>query len=205
MSEEKNNETPKNEIHKAKRLKNFQIKKISLKKILLVLLAITMIVIAGWLIITKALKPKPKQLYQVAVMVRDQSGDISTALKSGDVLIIQDDGHKWSRTESVSYLILKMELTEEQKQKLLSSDEKELEFEDLSEEEQKRIKEEEQRAKDEGREYEREPRRETLRTRAYRIDLEKLGFSDPASLIKAQPFAGQVFNWGIVEKKEKIK
>ena len=188
----------------------FKNMKFQANKKLIIPLAILAILALGWYLYPNFIKPKPKAIYEVAVMVRsqtnpDKSEDLRTSLKSGDVLVVQNEGHKWSKTEQVSYLILKMELTEEQKAKLLAPNEKEIDFKDLSEEEQQRIKDEEQRAKDEGRDYEPEPRRETLRARAYRIDLEELEFSKPADLIKGQPFADQIFGWEIVEKKPKVK
>jgi hypothetical protein len=38
--------------------------------------------------------------------------------------------------------------------------------------------------------------------RKYKIDLEKIGFSDMNVLLKGQPFEGQVFDWEIVTKVE---
>lgn len=73
------------------------------------------------------LKPTPKQIYQAAVMVRsqvnkDKSEDLRVSLKKGDVLVVQDADHKFSKMELVSYLILKMKLNKEQAAKLIQAD-----------------------------------------------------------------------------------
>ncbi len=187
-----------------------KIKKISPKKAVIGGLVLVILVVGGYFA-AKFFKPAPKKVYEVAVVVRDQNNpdpeeDRRTSLKAGDVLVVQPEGHNWSRTERISYLILKMNLTEEQKAKLTAPQEKEIKFKDLPEEEKKRIEEEKKRAKKEGREYEPEPRRETLRARAYRINLGKY-FPDfkPTDLLSGQPYLDKVYDWGIVEKKPKVK
>lgn len=153
-------------------------------------------------------KKAPKQIYEVAVMVRDQNNpdpieDKKTSLKKGDVLITQKEGHAWSKTESISYLILRMSLTEDQAQKLTQAKTREIKYKELSDEEKKRIDEEKKRAKEEDVEYHEEPRTETLIAREYHVDMSKFnkqGFK-AVDLISGQPFAEEVFDWGIVEKK----
>lgn len=178
------------------------------KKKTVLIAAIVLLVVVGaiyWINSKKA----PKQIYEVAVMVRSQSNsdpeeDKKTSLKKGDVLVTQKEGHNWSKTESVSYLILKMNLTEEQAQMLTQAKTKEIEFKDLSEEEQKRIEEEKKRAKDEDREYVEEPRQKTLIAREYRVKLDDKKFEGfkAIDLLKDQPYSEEVFDWGIVEKKK---
>jgi len=151
----------------------------------------------------------PEQIYEVAIMVRsqdnpDKAEDRRTSLKKGDVLVVQKDGHNWSRTEEISYLILRMSLTVEQSQKLTQAKTKVLAIEEMSEEERGQIDDERKRAEDEGVEYIPEPREETLIAREYRIDMSdfvKDGFK-AVDLISGQPYLNEVFDWGIVEKKK---
>ena len=157
----------------------------------------------------KIFKPAPKRVYEVAIMMRSQNNsdpeeDARTSLKKGDVLVTQKEGHSWSKTEKVSYLILKMNLSEEQAQKLTQAKTKEIKEKDLSQEEQARIAEEKKRAKDEEREYMPELREETLIAREYFIDFkedEALINLKANDLINGQPLMDRVFDWGIVERK----
>ncbi len=181
-------------------------KKYLKNKFLLVALGLLILGIGVYLLGPKIFKPKPKQIYQVAVVVRSQqtsdpAEDLRSSLKAGDVLVTQLGEHSWSSTELISYLILKMNLTEEQAQKLTQPEEREMKKSEISEEEKQRQEEEKKRAKKEGREYREEPRRVTLRARAYGINLEKLGFTDPNALYSGQPFLDQIFEWDIVDKK----
>jgi hypothetical protein len=145
--------------------------------------------------------------YEVAVQVRDQlssdpAEDARTSLKAGDVVVIQPAGHSWSMTERVSYLILKIKLDNIQKSDLVSPEERELskkeikarrpeKWDEMPKEDRKRFEEEEKMR----------PQTETVRPRKYRIDLEKIGFTDPNSLLNGQPFADKTFDWDVVEKK----
>jgi hypothetical protein len=167
-------------------------------------LVLIILIVGGYFIATKFFKPAPRKVYEVAVVVRSQNNpnpeeDRRTSLKAGDVLVVQPEGHNWSRTERISYLILKMNLTAEQKTKLTAPQEREIKFKDLSEEEKKRVK-------NEGREYQEETRREILRARACRINLGKY-FPDfkPVDLLFGQPYLDKVYDWSIVEKKPKVK
>jgi hypothetical protein len=179
------------------------------KKIAVFIVVLIVIGFSIFLFKDKLYKPAPKQTYEVAVMMRSQNNkdpeeDARTSLKKGDCLVIQKEGHKWSKTEKVSYLILKMELTEEQVQKLSQSKTQEIKEKDLSQEEQDRIVEEKKRAKDEKREYMPEPREKTLIAREYYIDFEKdevLKNLEANDLIKGQPLMDRIFDWGIVRKK----
>lgn len=69
-----------------------------------------------------------KSIYQIAVVIRDQvheekAEDKRSALKYGDILVIENAGHKWSKLEEVSFLILNIKLTQEQKELMLKSGE----------------------------------------------------------------------------------
>ena len=181
-----------------------QISRKKLTTIAIIILFLGTIVAA---FIVKNIDKPTKSIYEVAVMVQSQNNsdseeDRKTSLKKGDVLTIQKGDHNWSKTESVSYLILKMNLTKEQAQKLTQPKTRELAYEELSEAEKSMVDEEKKRAKSEGREYVPEPREETLIAREYYIDLNKLEDFKPSDLILKQPFEGRVFDWSIVEKKE---
>ena len=178
--------------------------RLSLKEKIQICLFLAIIVLLIWGV-PKLFKSPPQALYEVAVFAHNQSNsDSGSSMGVGDVLVTMKEGHSWSRTEKISYLILKMELTEDQAQKLTQADEKEIPFKDWSEEEKKRAEEEETRAKEEDREYRREPKRETLRPRLYQIDMEDKAFESfkRIDLLNGQPFDDQVFDWGIVDKKK---
>ncbi|MDX9855990.1 MAG: hypothetical protein WC260_04255 [Candidatus Pacearchaeota archaeon] len=135
-----------------------------------------------------------KARYEVLVSVRDEMSpdpeeDRRSSMKKGYVIGVYDEGQKWSDTERISFLILKMELTQEQKEKLTRPIEKESEREKSAEEKER-----------EGEEDMKEM--ETISIREYKIDLEKIGFEDPNSLLKGQPFEREVFGWEVVEKTE---
>jgi hypothetical protein len=182
-------------------------KHVSKKTLVIAAAALIVIALGAWLALKYA-KPAPKQVYSVAVMVRSQvnddpAEDRRTSLKAGDALVVQPENHSWSYTESISYLILKMSLTEEQARKLTQPKEREIDEDELSEEEQQRIEEEKKLAKEEDREYVPEPRRETLIAREYYIDLSKDEFEglNPDTLSDGNPFQDVVFDWGVVERK----
>jgi len=143
---------------------------------------------------------QPKQIYEVAVMVRDQfnsnpSEDARTSLKAGDVIVKQKEGHSWSTTEKTSYLILKINLTTDQADKLTRPEERELKKNELSTEEIKRMDD----VKKKGEKM--PPRMITLRARQYRIKLEEFTGFDPLQLLNGQPYLDKIYDWGIVEKK----
>jgi len=185
-------------------------KKRLLNKKILIIIGIIIVMAGATVLFRDAIfKKAPKQIYEVAIMVRSQRSndpneDARSSLKAGDVLLVQAEGHSWSQTEKISYLILKMNLTEEQASKLTQPKEKEVKFKDLSEEEQERIEEEKKRAEEEGREYMEEPRTETILARQYRIKMEKFEGFKPADLLSGQPFEDEIFTWSIVEKKPKM-
>jgi hypothetical protein len=177
-------------------------------KIFVIVFGIALVLIlAGWFLLSVVIKPAPKQVYDVAVMVRNQGGgggadDAKTNLKKGDVLAIQKQGHNWSNTEKISYLILQMELTQEQKQKLMQPKTKDLDKEEGLE--RGLIRQEELEGENAMSEAELEERlRQTVIAREYYIDFDELPKEfKPADLMSSQPFAGEVFDWGIVEEKD---
>lgn len=181
------------------------------KKVFIILGFLLLIIIASSLFFLrdKIFKKDPKYVYEVAVMMRSQSNpdpkeDARTSLKKGDVLVVQKEGHNWSQTEKVSYLILKMRLSEAEASKLTKSKTRKISDKELSKEEKERIKEEKKRAKEAGEKYVPEPREETLVAREYRIAMEKsdeLKNLKASDLIKKQPLEDKIFDWGIVEKK----
>jgi len=152
----------------------------------------------GW----QYFKPKEYKIYEALIAVRSQANsdpveDAKNSLKAGDVLLTLPEGHKWSDTEKVSYLILKMRLTAEQAQTLVSPEErKAVEIKPVTEEEKKQAAE---RKKAEGD----RDRMETVRARRYRIKIEELNINADA-IISAQPYPDKVFDWKIVEKKPKV-
>lgn len=152
----------------------------------------------GW----QYFKPKEYKTYEALIAVRSQSNsdpveDAKNSLKAGDVLLTLPEGHKWSDLEKASYLILKMRLTAEQAQTLVSPEEKKaVEPKPKTDEEKKQVAE---RKKAEGNRH----RMETVRARRYRIKIEELNINADA-IISAQPYPDKIFDWKIVEKKPKI-
>lgn len=173
------------------------------KKAAIVLGALVVLVVGaslGW----KYLKPQPKKVYEALIAVRSQSNadpveDAKNSLKAGDVLLLLPEGHKWSETEKVSYLILKMNLTEKEAQTIVSPEEKKaVEPKPTTDEEKKRA---EERKKAEGNRQQ----METVRARRYRIKLEELDKNfDPNILLERQPYLDKIYDWKIVEKKAKL-
>ncbi len=178
------------------------------KKVIIYLLIIALIFLAIYLAKKYIFKEEPKQVYDVLIMIRDKKSSGPSSLKRGDVLLTKKDNPKWSRTEQISYLILKMDLTAEQNQKITSPIDRELSEEEI-EKEMKQFREGmEARENIDKEEIERfkaelEQRRETVKARAYYIDMDK-HFPDfkPQQLIKGQPYDGEVFSWKIMKKRK---
>jgi len=154
----------------------------------------------GW----QYFKPKEYKIYEALIAVRSQFNsdpveDAKNSLKAGDVLLTLPEGHNWSQTERVSYLILKMKLTEDQAQTLVAPEErKAVEPKPVTEEEKKQAAE---RKKAEGD----RDRMETIRARRYRVKLEELDKNfDPNILLEKQPYLDKIYDWKIVEKKPKL-
>jgi len=127
-----------------------------------------------------------QQVYEVAVQLKDQHNsdpeeDSRTCLKRGDAIIVLPEGHKWSKTELISSLILKIRMTEEQAAKLTQP-----------------IEKESNKKKEDGEPAE----KEIVKIRKYRIKIEELNF-DEKKLLENQPFENKVFEWkNIVEEKQ---
>jgi hypothetical protein len=141
-------------------------------------------------------KNKEIKVFEVLVAVREQENsdpveDKRNSMKKGYVIGVYPEGHSWSDTEKISYLILKMNLTEDQKMKLTQSIEQEISLKDLPEEEREYLEEADQ-----------EEKKEVIGLRKYKIDLEEVGFSDPNNLLDSQPFEGKTFDWEVVEEAE---
>lgn len=125
-----------------------------------------------------------RQTYEAMVVIRDQINpdpeeDRKNSLKRGDVIIVRPEGHEWSGTEYKSYLLVKMELTEKDLEKLLVPLEGEI-------------------GKDE---KTGEAKKETVIARRYKIDLDKIGFAG-SQVISGQPLKDKVFGEEIIEEKE---
>jgi len=152
----------------------------------------------GW----QYFKPKEYKVYEALIAVRSQSNrdpveDAKNSLKAGDVLLTLPEGHRWSDLERASYLILKMRLTAEQAQTLVSPEEKKAVLPKPTTDEEK--KQAEERKKAEGNRQQ----METVRARRYRIKIEELNINADA-IISAQPYPDKIFDWKIVEKKSKL-
>ena len=179
------------------------------KKIIIIIIisVLIMVFLLSFFAIKKTKNKVPKEIREVAIMIRSQqnnnsSEDKKTSLKKGDVLVVQKNGHNWSKTENISYLILKMNLTDEQASKLTQAKTKNIEYNELSQEEKDRINNEKKQAKDAGEKYTPEPRTKTLIAREYYIDLTK-NFPDfkATDVLNGQPFFDKVYDWGIVAQK----
>lgn len=152
----------------------------------------------GWSVNRFILKGKwgggETKVYQVLVSVYDDKNsdpieDKKSSMKKGYVIGVYDENHDWSETEKVSYLILKMSLNEKEVEKIIQPIQKKIDIKTLTEEQQQMMKEEKNA----------EVQKETVSAREYKIDLEKIGFSDPNALLQGQPFEGKIFDFKIVE------
>ena len=143
-----------------------------------------------------------KKVYDVLVQLRDQKNsdpieDAKSSAKKGDVVSLRVTGSEWSKTEKISYLILKMELTEEEAQKIVQSETKKLKEKEALE---KGIANEEM-LKNMPREEKANFLVEDVLFREYRINFEKLPEFDEKEVRNGQPFEEKIFGWEIVEKK----
>ena len=139
------------------------------------------------------------RVYEALVAVSDQKSsdpveDARANLKTGDVISYFPEGHNWSETERISYLIIKLKLKKEDADKLTQAQTKE------TKEEEGEKKEGEEKFRDMG------PRQETVRARAYRIKIEKLNFDLQKFWENhQQPSPDKIFDKGMIEKKKEIK
>ena len=142
----------------------------------------------------KAVKEDPEnqpQFYEALVQMTDEKRsdleeDKISSLKAGDVLVIFPEGHLWSETEKVSYLILKLKLKQEDADKLTMAETKPSSSADG-----------ENKNNENG-----ETQEGIIRARKYRLKIEKLDF-DLKKLWTGggQPFQDKVFGEEMVEEK----
>lgn len=172
-------------------MKNLK-KYLSIKNLLILIIVIALAT-GGFFVGKKYLKPAPKHMYEAMVQARDQFNsdpgeDLKTSLKIGDVIVVLPEGHNWSETERGSYLIVKMNLTEEQSRLLLSPDSKTEKIEVPSGPDGKNEKQEQETI---------------LRARRYRLKTEEMNIK-PEDFLGGSTLGGRVFDWRVVEKKAKI-
>jgi len=86
-----------------------------------------------------------------------------------------------------------MKLDEKETSKIVEAVEAKVDTKTMTEEQQKMIKEQKK-------EKNYQEQKEIVSVRKYKIDLEKIGFSDPNSLLSGQPFGDKVFDFDIVKK-----
>lgn len=142
-----------------------------------------------------------KKIYQVLVTtfdnkLSDPEEDKQSSMKKGYVVGVYPEDHQWSDGEKVSYLILKMKLSEKEVQKITEPIKEEIDIKTLPEEQQKFINEQKKE------EINPDDMQRTVSIRKYKIDLEEIKFSDMSVLLKGQPYADKVFDWGIVIRTE---
>jgi hypothetical protein len=199
--------------HKAKR---FFSKKSELSKALIILGAIFVLLFIVSLLVknfSSDKNKKPNSGYEALIQVRDQVSrdpveDARASLKAGDVIAVFPAGHSWSSTERMSYLILRLDISEEQSRKLTESVTKKHEFpKEEKQAQEERIKKIEAENIKNGKEkgqglmgMDRE-RMDTIRARAYRIKMNKFKGFDPNELLNGQPYMEKMYGWNIVEKK----
>ena len=148
-------------------------------KFLIPLAIIAVILTVVFIISKKAGWFEETQTYEALTEVRGED--------AGDVIALLPEGHEWSETEKTSYLILKIRLVPEDAAKLTQPETREAKPPLGSE-----------ASKDEKRDM--EPRRETIRARAYRLKIETLEFN-PDEIWKGQPYADKIFDKDLIEKK----
>lgn len=83
-----------------------------------------------------------EKVYQVLVTtyddkLSDPEEDKRSSMKKGYVVGVYAENHEWSESEKLSYLILKMKLTEEEAQKITEPVKKEIDIKTLPEERQR--------------------------------------------------------------------
>jgi len=141
------------------------------------------------------------RVYEALIMIKDQTSkdpaeDARSNLKAGDVIVIFPEGHSWSSTERISYLLLKLKLKPSDAAKLTEPETREIKEIDRNLLKLKETNGDKSKQKDMG------PRKETVRARAYRIKIEKLNFDIQKFWgDHTQPYLEKVFDKGMVEKK----
>lgn len=141
------------------------------------------------------------KVYEALVQLKDQTSsdaeeDAKNSAKAGDVILVREAGQEWSKTEKISYLILKMKLNEEQAQQLVQPKTKKISEEEALE---KGIVNEEM-LKEMPKEEKEQMLVENVLFREYRVKIEELEF-DFMKVREKQPFEEEVFGWEVVQKK----
>ncbi len=158
-------------------------------------------IIGGGIWFFKSKKGEVK-VYDALVMLKDQKSanseeDAKNSAKKGDVILIRETGQEWSKTEKISYLILKIKLNEKQAQKIVQAKTKKLSKDEAKE---KGLVDDERLKTMEKEELE-QTLKEDILFREYRVKIEKLEF-DPMKVRNEQPFEDEEFGWSLVEKKD---
>ena len=180
------------------------------KKIIVPILIILVILLSLWLITKIFSDDAEKFNYDVLVIVKKPMGadkNSKSRLEVGDVLLTKKgETIVWSKGELGTYLILKMNLSKEQAEKLtmpidreLSKEEKEKELEKYKKAIGEDVVDEESLVM-----YKEEldNRRITIKQRQYHIDLEEFEDFNPKDLRYGQPYPDEIFDWKIVDKKK---
>ncbi len=162
--------------------------------------AIIAVVLVGFFIKNWTKDDVPRTLYQVAIVLNgqqlsDPAEDMRSSLKAGDVLLIQRGEHRWSSIEKASYLMLKMELSEEEKQKLLKSNTRFLTDDEVNTRVPSSSDMTDEQRQELFDQYKNQP--EVLRLRAYQINIEKVDRSAEG--------LEKIYNWKIVKEKPEVK
>ena len=145
-------------------------------------------ILAGKLREREGRQKEEAQVYEALVQVVDQTSgnpaeDAKSSLKKGDVIAVFPEGHSWTETERISYLILKLRLKGEDVQKLTEAEEKEVAPENGPGGERVGL-----------------PRKEIITARKYRLKVEKLKY-DPQKLYEGQPYPDKIFDEDMIEEK----
>ncbi|MBT3356537.1 hypothetical protein HN399_04290 [bacterium] len=142
------------------------------------------------------------KVYDAVIQLRDRTNsdpeeDARNSAKKGDVILVRETGKEWSTTEKVSYLIIKMKLSEKEAQKIVQPKTKKLSKDEAKE---KGVVNDEML-----KEMEKEELNQALTQavifREYRVKIEDMDF-DLMKVREAQPFPDKEFDWEIVEKKK---
>jgi hypothetical protein len=147
----------------------------------------------------KAGKENPEnhpQIYEALVQVVDEKNsdpeeDKKSSMKKGDVLVIFPEGHTWSETERISYLILKINLKKEDADKLMQPV-------------TKKIKTEKPALPADGDENGKptDTDEEIVSPRKYRLKIEKLDFDlEKIWAGEGQPYPDKIFDKSLIQKK----
>ena len=143
-----------------------------------------------------AMDPAKLDYYQVAVYLAGQ--DETDPLKPwyGDAFMIQGQNFLFSSQDLASYMIIKMDLSEKEVQKLNMPVQRELAESELPEEVQAQRRE----MREQGEKP--EPYLETIANRKYRTDMDRFGNIGVDDLKNGQPYLDKVYGWKIVEERE---